>query len=89
MLFILFYEWFELCLVDLHGVVIGCKHHMFRLQQGGVNYFNVSDDSQRFSYQHSKSWFVQLFHLRSWDQAWSKESLSRLHGVQIEIGSWT
>ncbi len=28
------YEWFELCLVDLHGVIIRCRHHMFRLQHG-------------------------------------------------------
>jgi hypothetical protein len=28
------YEWFELCLVDLHGVIIGWRHHMFRLQHG-------------------------------------------------------
>jgi hypothetical protein len=34
MLFLLFCELFELCLVNLHGVVIGCKHHMFGLQHG-------------------------------------------------------
>ncbi len=34
MLFLLSYEWFELCLVDLHGVVIGCRRHMFGLQHG-------------------------------------------------------
>jgi hypothetical protein len=31
---ILFCEWFESCFVNLHGVIIGCKHHMFRLQHG-------------------------------------------------------
>jgi hypothetical protein len=31
-LFLLFCEWFESCYVDLHGVVIECKHHMFGLQ---------------------------------------------------------
>jgi len=31
-LFFMFYEWFELCLVDLHGVVIGCRHRIFGLQ---------------------------------------------------------
>jgi hypothetical protein len=33
-LFFLFCEWFESCFVDSHGVVIGCKHHMFGLQHG-------------------------------------------------------
>jgi hypothetical protein len=34
MLFFLFCEWFESCLVNLHGVIIGCTHHMFGLQHG-------------------------------------------------------
>jgi hypothetical protein len=59
MLFFLFCEWFELCLVNLHGVVIGCRHNMFGLEHGGMNCVNVGDGSQCFSYQHSKSWLSQ------------------------------
>jgi hypothetical protein len=33
-LFFIFCEWFESCFVNLHGVVIGYKHHMFGLQHG-------------------------------------------------------
>ncbi len=33
-LFFLFCEWFESCLVNLHGVIIRCWHHMFGLQYG-------------------------------------------------------
>jgi hypothetical protein len=34
MLFLLFCEWFKSCLVNLHRVIIGCKHHLFGLQHG-------------------------------------------------------
>jgi hypothetical protein len=33
-LFFLICEWFKTWLVDLHGAVIGCRHHMFWLQHG-------------------------------------------------------
>jgi len=96
LLFLLFYEWFKSCMVDFHGVIIGCKHHMFRLQHGWHKLLQcwwqfstllLSTFKKSIITTHNLSDYLTQGH--GIKHGLSIKGLSCFHGVQIKIGSWT